>query len=264
MHLGHDIDFEDALQDEMVFRVGDRQIAMREEQVGDLDDELGAPVSALRPDLLRKYKGRKKKLKAQAKRAKRRRRARRALGVFAGVPPGLMGGKGGKGGATFAAVVKKALGASGGKRKRKGVTWGPRTGPGITRPAARPAPRMRGGDVENLLRQILAAVKVGRAQKRVKTKSTIEPHLDRLARQIERNLDPKLKKINTRLRASGTIRTATSEHNAITKRAAYRRRVLKSLAAIMKAPDGSPLRAESVRVLGNVLGNAGVVIARPR
>jgi hypothetical protein len=243
MQLGHDIDFEEALADELVMRVGDKQIGIREEQVSDLEDledELGAPVSALRPDLLRKYKARKRKL----------RRVRQAVGKLRK-----------KGRPTFASTVRKAALRAMRKPKRsRGATWGPVTGPAIR---AAKAQVTTGSEVEKLLREILAAVKVQRAQKKVKTPSTLEPHLDKLARQIERNLDPRLKKINKRLRTAGTQRTATSEHNAITRRAAYRRKVLKNLATILKQKD-HPLRRESVRVLGNVLGPAGVVIARPR
>ncbi len=85
-----------------------------------------------------------------------------------------------------------------------------------------------------------------------------------MARKLEANLDPKLKGINSMLNRAGVQRSATSEHNAISKRSAYRRRVLKMLAKIMQqCPDGHPLKSESVRVLGNVLGNAGMVVTRP-
>ena len=113
--------------------------------------------------------------------------------------------------------------------------------------------------------RIMSKAKTRNAQRAVKTRSCVEPHLDKMARKIEANIDPKLKAINRSLGLAMTQRTATSEHNAINNKAAYRRRVLKMLGAIMKScPPGHPLREDSVRVLGNVLGKSTGIVVKPR
>ncbi len=109
----------------------------------------------------------------------------------------------------------------------------------------------------------LASAKVRGASRKVRTKSCREPHLDRIAMDVEKKLAPGIGKITKQLRLAGTQRTATSEHNAISNRAAYRRRVLKMLARIVRQGSQEEQSA-AVRVLGNVLGPAGMVVTRPK
>lgn len=288
-------DFEDDLADEIIARVGNQQYRIREEQVADLDDwedelyemeseeELGVRRTPAQSKKIKKEKARKKKAEFQ-KMASKLGYAKPGTTVdAAGVTwakPTAAADKGAKLRAYAAAVkANQARRAAAAAARPMGF---PAPGP---RPMAYGAPRMpaqggfnlerfvrasgqkagiSGAQMESMLK-VMAGAKATAAARQVRGVGGPQPHLDRVARQIEANLDPKLKAITLRLRRAAVQRGATSEHNAITKRAAYRRRVLKTLAAIMRQlPKGHPLRTQSVRALGNVLGSAGLVVARPK
>lgn len=247
------LNFDDLLDDEIRIRVGDRQVALRAEDLVDglisegyapdsndvfLDDELGAEPyfgpgrsgqAKLRAWRRKQFLEKQAKKKVEAERERKRAEPPRRRPK---------------------APTPQWTGSAGRSRERLERTIRPREAPSS-------------GAMETRLLTALAEAKLASRERLPRTPGAREPHLDRVAQDVIRRLGPKLARINKRLRLAANQTDATSEHRGIVGRADYQRRVLKMLATIMKdLPEDHPVRQRTARVLGNVLGPAGLVVSR--
>lgn len=281
MRLNDIRDGEDALEDELLYRVGNQQIGIRAEEVADDLDELGisgrGPKAAARMrasvSAARKSRGRGGGVRTSAKaksksKSKSKSKGRATIGTVARlVTQAGLGKKRAKSLLRPTTSASKLRAMSGVAKATKAKLAAPTSSMGPrgmavldeSRPALG-ASRVSGSGVSGpALASILKVLQSGRGLGALKLATTD----DTVSRSLEKALAPRLKSILKGVDWAATQRTATSEHNAIGKRAAYQRKVMKLLKQIVDRLQDGQGNAEQVRVLGDVLGKAGIVVARP-